>query len=124
MICGGTTGDLYQLNIKSIDPVNRCLVEWRGHRDHTCAAYFLGENAEIRFVQASREEAGDMLVVAVLVMRRMNKCVQITELKLERGAHTAALRNLPAFANYASRVFEIALMVVGQVEDEQVVEVI
>ena len=64
-----------------------------------------------------------MLVVAAALVRRVYKGGELAELKLQGSPDPGVADDVAAFADDPPGVFDIPLMIVREIEDEQIFEI-
>ncbi len=90
---------------------------------HRTTAHQRRQAAELVHRQFCLGEALDVFVVHPAFEIGMDEAVELTELELQRAAHLACRVDPAHLTNDLGRMVKITLMVVGQVIDEQVIEV-
>ena len=78
---------------------------------------------ELRAVKPSREKTRNVLVVTLFPVARMDEGVELAELELEGAPDSLLARHLSDPADYAERMLDAALVIIGQVKYEEIAEI-
>src|SRR5262249_28601499 len=122
-VAARAAGDLHDVEAHIHDPVDRCLVERRAHREQPLRAHPGEQLLELVPTEPRGKETWNVLVGAAAQMIDMYERVEIAELEFEGGANAVALDHIRATVDDRGPVLDRALVVVREIEHEQVTEI-
>jgi hypothetical protein len=74
-------------------------------------------------IELRAEKPGNVFVGAADLVARVHEAIQLTELEFYSAAHLPRLQDRAVLSDDVQSVLDIALVIVGQVEDEKILEV-
>jgi hypothetical protein len=103
--------------------IDRGFIEGRADGNQSLLSDLLYKFRELIFVQTRGKKSLDVFVLSVLSVSRVNKSVQIAELKLDGSPDAGFLGYGADLANYALAVRDASLMIIGYLEYKQLIEI-
>ena len=117
---GGARGDLDEIEVETLDQVQRGFVERRGHRAEARVAHGRRQANPVVDAEARRQEPLDVLRLVGGAIRGVDEGVQLSKLELHGRLDFRRPHDLGACGDDVQRVAHAALVVVREIEDEQV----
>ena len=114
---------LEEVEAHPADEIDGGLVERRAHGEQFLGAHGVEQGLEIGRLELGREETLDVFIVAPLAVGGVDEAVELAELEFHGGSYAVLARHGGGGADHRLAVIDAALVVVGEVEDDQALEI-
>ncbi len=117
------TRHLNNIEIHFTNNIDGIFIKWGTDGDHPLRPDFIKKNLVLVPKQTGRYKALNLLMFTVFLVVRMDKCVKLSELKLQRGPGIVVFNHFGKRADNIETTLYIALMIVCHIEDKEIFKI-